>query len=1022
MFEKSLYDLIRGLRNHKGNERAYIQASLRECRREIKSQDMDLKAIALLKLAYLEMFGHDMSWASFNVLEVMSSQKYPQKRVGYLAAVQSFRPDTEVLMLAENLLKKDLSSPMPPTIGLPLISIPHVISAPMANSLLSDLLPRLSHSHPGIRKKAVVTLYRLALVFPETLRPAWPRIKERLMDEDEDASVTAAVVNVVCELGSRRPADFLPLAPRLFELLVDGSNNWMAIKIIKLFAKLTPLEPRLVKKLLSPLITIIKTTPAMSLLYECINGVIGAGILDTASGTTEGDEIARLCVSKLRGMLVIEGDPNLKYVALLAFNKIVESHPYLVALQEDAILECIDDPDISIRLRALDLAVGMVNAQNLTTVVERLLKQLRSSPLPSSADDPSNDRGASEGIEPMADFDDEEHEQSLQRDSRSKQPPPLPDDYRMSIIQKILDMCSISTYANIDDFSWYIEVLVSLVRHAPPSSTADDATDDVSHAIGSELRNVAVRVKSARHDAVRAAEALISPSRRAALFPSIGNGGQSVHGPAVWVVGEFCSVLDDARATLGSLLHPQTATLPSPVLAAHIQAVMKLVAHIETAEWEPWNAERKTMTSLRLSRVIAFLEPLAAHPALDVQEPAAQYLELVKLAAEAAASQSAEPDASGSLPAAPLLLTQALPSLFTGPELNPIAPEAQRRVPVPPELDLDAPINPHLSTLLSIPRADTADSASADDPAFHAYYYERPTRRAPTPEPAAARLALSSESDAAFSYQNAAPGPASDRLDPESAAAAAARRRARQANDPFYIAGSAATSGRATPELDIDAIPIMPLDLEGGSSDASTKAQQPAPARKKKPARAVEILGDESLDSDAPGAPAKKASSSKRGLLQVDSSLLDRLSLSERAAPGPGSSVASPALTAQPQVQPLDVERRTAEEAEMAAALAEVERLRAEMARAQARVGARAEEASVSKKRRKGTRAAEIEGAGQVDGAETAVRKKKKKVKKSAVVEGAAEDAAPVDGPDGEATTKPKKKKKKRVAQVEEAV
>lgn len=52
------------------------------------------------------MFGHDMSWASFHVLEVMSSAKYLQKRVGYLGAVQSFRPDTEVLMLATNLLKK----------------------------------------------------------------------------------------------------------------------------------------------------------------------------------------------------------------------------------------------------------------------------------------------------------------------------------------------------------------------------------------------------------------------------------------------------------------------------------------------------------------------------------------------------------------------------------------------------------------------------------------------------------------------------------------------------------------------------------------------------------------------------------------------------------------------------------------------------------------------------------------------------------------------------------------------------
>lgn len=70
------------------------------------SLKLDLKATALLKLIYLEMFGHDMSWASFHVLEVMSSPKYHQKRVGYLGAVQSFRPDTEVLMLATNLLKK----------------------------------------------------------------------------------------------------------------------------------------------------------------------------------------------------------------------------------------------------------------------------------------------------------------------------------------------------------------------------------------------------------------------------------------------------------------------------------------------------------------------------------------------------------------------------------------------------------------------------------------------------------------------------------------------------------------------------------------------------------------------------------------------------------------------------------------------------------------------------------------------------------------------------------------------------
>ena len=52
------------------------------------------------------MLGYDMTWASFHVVEVMSSSKIHLKSVGYLGAVQSFNEDTDVLMLTTNLLKK----------------------------------------------------------------------------------------------------------------------------------------------------------------------------------------------------------------------------------------------------------------------------------------------------------------------------------------------------------------------------------------------------------------------------------------------------------------------------------------------------------------------------------------------------------------------------------------------------------------------------------------------------------------------------------------------------------------------------------------------------------------------------------------------------------------------------------------------------------------------------------------------------------------------------------------------------
>ena len=83
----------------------------------------------------------------------------------------------------------------------------------------------------------------------------------------------------------------------------------------------------------------------------------------------------------------------MRYVALLAFNKIVLTHPYLVAQQEDVIMDCLDSADISIRLRALDLVSGMVSSDNLLTVVGRLMGQLRSpvmAPLPSEKESKRN--------------------------------------------------------------------------------------------------------------------------------------------------------------------------------------------------------------------------------------------------------------------------------------------------------------------------------------------------------------------------------------------------------------------------------------------------------------------------------------------------------------------------------------------------------------------------------------------------------------------------------------------------------
>lgn len=102
----------------------------------------------------------------------------------------------------------------------------------LARTLLNDLLNMLNNSRAYTRKRTVLLLYKVFLKYPEALRIAFPRLKEKL--EDPDQAVVSASVNVICELAFRNPKNYIVLAPQLYGLLTGSSNNWMLIKIVKL--------------------------------------------------------------------------------------------------------------------------------------------------------------------------------------------------------------------------------------------------------------------------------------------------------------------------------------------------------------------------------------------------------------------------------------------------------------------------------------------------------------------------------------------------------------------------------------------------------------------------------------------------------------------------------------------------------------------------------------------------------------------------------------------------------------------
>ncbi|KAG8731505.1 AP-3 complex subunit delta [Ceratobasidium sp. 423] len=708
MWERTLSDLIRGLRANKGDESQFIAKAVDEIRTEVKSKDMDLKAAAVLKLVYLDMLGYPMRWASFYVVEVMSSPKFHLKAVGYLAAVQSFTADTDVLMLTTNLLKKDLSNAMAPTLPMVLNGFSHLTTPDLSRDLASDVFALLTHSKPAVRKSAVVSLFKLLRTYPDALPIGVDRLKERLVDDDP--AVVSATVNVLCELARRSPEDYLVLAPQLFHLLTTASNNWMLIKIVKLFGFLAPHEPRLAKKLSGPLADLIANTPAISLLYECVHTVIVGGMLQGS--------IARACSAKL-AVFLGDSDQNLKYIALLAMAKIAPTHANLVAEHQDVIFSSIEDSDMSIRMRALELLTAMTTRHNIQSIVQQLLDHLIKPPSQPTQSASSALRATlASGTTPAP--------ATITAPSKSQT-----DAYRLVVARRILQMISRDAYSAVPDFEWALSVLIDLAyiicgssslpidqsSTFPPRYTSkSSSTSTIDSEIAFLFKDIAVRVRAVRSNAAALAAKCISDDQFWGL------GAWEVVGAAVWVCGEYASDLDSPLTTLLDLLQPAALSLPG---ALCIQSALKVFGYWAADRAERWDEAAVAEVLREVERTSESLQAFAKVADPEVQERAANALQLFRFiqadvsgfeARRAAAadkpkeqpesevvepeSEAAQPEVeptppepASSEPNYPksMYLLQPLRISF---ELNYVAPHAQSSVPVPEGLNLDAWIVP----------------------------------------------------------------------------------------------------------------------------------------------------------------------------------------------------------------------------------------------------------------------------------------------------------------------------------------